>query len=102
MFKKVILYFIVGLITFQIFPLQWATDISFYTDIEQSMAMNDADDDDFETEFSKVVKDKTLDNYFHLNILDLLSNKNIVHTIVNNTELQKLCSRVICPPPNQL
>ncbi len=99
MFKKLLLIIIIGIVSIQIFPVQWVNGTTFSYDIEQNMAMNEPDDD-LEIEFSKVIKDKIFDN--KLIVKEHAQNEQLhtVHCSFLVTMLPKYSSSVICPPPN--
>jgi hypothetical protein len=99
MFKKCILFVIVGILSFQIFPFNWAGDAAFGYDIEQNMAMNEPDDD-LEIEFSKIIKDKIFDHNLFVNEYAQFEKLNTAHYSFLITTLPKYSSNIICPPPN--
>ncbi len=98
-FKKIILIVILGVLSIQIFPIQWIISVSNGIEFEQIMKMNDSEEND---EVTKIIKDKLLYNDFDTNNEYCFELRNLVHNMFYISRLQKLCSLIISPPPNHV
>lgn len=99
MFKKILLFIIIGILSIQIFPSQWIYMSFNVNDFEQTMAMSEPDDET-EIEFPKIIKDKIFGYDFIVSDSNCFELNNLEYHSFYILALQNISSSIICPPPN--
>ena len=101
MLKKIVLIFIVGILTIQTFPTQWLSSIvnnSNYIELFSATNSEEDSDEDNNKNFKfKIIEVDIIDN--HLNYLNF-TKKTYLHYI--NLIVFNYSKDVICPPPNYI